>query len=87
MPTDVVRTDGASLVLEVPLSPAHEHETDENASPLFRVLRTFATAFETYAQEKGNWPSEVEAGITPPEMTDRLNNTAWARITPPSSRR
>jgi type II secretory pathway pseudopilin PulG len=45
-------------------------------------LRTFAAAFDTYAQEKGSFPPEVEAGVVPPEMIDRLNNSAWLRITP-----
>src|SRR4051812_12294741 len=35
-------------------------------------LRTFAAAFEAYAQEKGSFPAEVEAGVLPPEMADRL---------------
>jgi general secretion pathway protein G len=45
-------------------------------------LRTFAAAFDTYAQEKGSFPAEVEAGILPPEMADRLNNSSWLRMTP-----
>jgi len=52
------------------------------ATALGNDLRTFAAAFDTYAQEKGAFPAEVEAGVLPPEMADRLNNTAWLRVTP-----
>ena len=45
-------------------------------------LRTFSAAFETYAQERGSYPAEVAAGVVPPEVADRLNNTAWLRQTP-----
>lgn len=45
-------------------------------------MRTFAAAFDAYAQEKGGFPAEVAAGVLPPEMTDRLNNAAWLRVTP-----
>jgi type II secretory pathway pseudopilin PulG len=52
------------------------------ATAVANDLRTFAAAFDTYAQEKGGWPAEVDAGVLPPEMTDRLNNQAWLRQTP-----
>jgi type II secretory pathway pseudopilin PulG len=52
------------------------------ATAVSNDLRTFAAAFDAYAQEKGAWPAEVDAGVLPPEMTDRLNNTAWLRVTP-----
>ena len=38
----ILRTDGASLILEVPVVPPHGQDADETTSPLFRVLRTFA---------------------------------------------
>ena len=52
------------------------------ATTLINDLRTFAAAFDAYAQEKGAFPVEVAAGVVPAEMTDRLNNTAWRRTTP-----
>jgi len=45
-------------------------------------LRTFAAAFDTYAAEKGGFPAEVDAGVFPPEMADRINSRAWTRVTP-----
>ncbi len=45
-------------------------------------LRTFAAAFDAYAQEKGGFPAEVDAGVFPAEMGDRVNRTAWLRTTP-----
>jgi prepilin-type N-terminal cleavage/methylation domain-containing protein len=45
-------------------------------------FRTFAAAFDTYAQENGSWPAEAAAGVLPVEMIGRLNETAWLRTTP-----
>ena len=52
------------------------------ASTIVNDLRTFTGAFEAYAQERGTFPAEVAAGVVPPEVADRLNNTAWKRPTP-----
>jgi prepilin-type N-terminal cleavage/methylation domain-containing protein len=52
------------------------------ATTIVNDLRTFAAAFDTYAQEKGGYPAEVDAGVLPPEMKDRINSTAWLRQTP-----
>ncbi|MEZ4293385.1 MAG: ROK family protein [Polyangiaceae bacterium] len=52
----VVRTDGASLVLEVPISAPPEAGADEAESPLFRVLRTIAGAVaELVARARSPW--------------------------------
>lgn len=45
-------------------------------------FRTFAAAFDGYAQEFGTWPAETAAGVMPAGMSDRLNETAWLRPTP-----
>ncbi len=45
-------------------------------------LRTFAAAFESYANENGAFPAETAAGVLPPEMTDRLGSSGWLRVTP-----
>ena len=45
-------------------------------------FRVFAAAFEAYAHENGAWPAEAAAGVIPPEMTSRLNGSAWTRVTP-----
>ena len=52
------------------------------ATAVANDLRTFAAAFDTYAQEKGTFPAEVAAGVMPTEMTDRLKASAWTRVTP-----
>jgi prepilin-type N-terminal cleavage/methylation domain-containing protein len=52
------------------------------ATAVSNDLRTFAAAFDTYASEKGGFPAEVAAGVFPPEMVDRINVTAWSRVTP-----
>lgn len=45
-------------------------------------FRVFGAAFDTYAQEMGAWPAETAAGVFPPEMDQRINQTAWLRKTP-----
>ncbi len=52
------------------------------AAALANDLRTFSSAFDTYAHETGAWPAEVAVGILPPEMATRINGSAWRRITP-----
>jgi type II secretory pathway pseudopilin PulG len=52
------------------------------ATALGGDLRTFATALETYAQERGSFPEEVAAGVLPPEMSERLGATGWLKLTP-----
>ncbi len=52
------------------------------ATSMANDLRTFAGAFDTYAHETGGWPAEVDAGVLPPEMINRLKSVAWLRVTP-----
>lgn len=52
------------------------------ATAVANDLRTFAAAFDVYSHETGGWPAEVDAGVLPPEMANRINATAWRRPTP-----
>ncbi len=52
------------------------------SSAIQNDFRTFAAAFDTYAQENGAWPAEAAAGVFPTGMDQRLNKTAWQRKTP-----
>jgi general secretion pathway protein G len=52
------------------------------ATAVANDLRTFAAAFDVYAHETGGWPAEVDGGVLPPEMANRINVTAWKRPTP-----
>lgn len=45
-------------------------------------LMKFAAAFDVYAQERGQFPGETEAGVLPTEMAERINSQAWTRMTP-----
>jgi len=45
-------------------------------------LRVFAAAFDVQSHEGGAWPAEVDAGVVPAGMAERLNTTAWLRPTP-----
>jgi prepilin-type N-terminal cleavage/methylation domain-containing protein len=51
------------------------------ATAIGNDLRVFATAFEAYAHESGNWPAETDPGALPPEMASRISITAWQRQT------
>jgi prepilin-type N-terminal cleavage/methylation domain-containing protein len=46
-------------------------------------LRVFAAAFQTYANEHGDWPAgDGTAGAFPPGMQDVLSRTGWQARTP-----
>ncbi len=49
-------------------------------------FRTFAAAFDSYAQEFGKWPAEAGVGAIPTGMAGRLNESAWTRQTPMGGR-
>lgn len=71
-----------SMVLMVAVPKVKQAERQSRATIIIADLRTFASAFEGYAQEKGTWPEETEAGAIPAEMAGRLGSTGWARLTP-----
>lgn len=52
------------------------------ATAIGNDFRVFAAEFDTYSHETGSWPAEVDAGILPPEMANRIKAAAWTRITP-----
>ena len=52
------------------------------ATAVANDLRTFASAFDVYSHETGGWPAEVNAGVFPPEMANRITQSAWQRPTP-----
>lgn len=45
-------------------------------------LRVFETAFQIYAAERGGFPAAADPGVTPPEMTGRLQESAWLKVSP-----
>ena len=46
-------------------------------------LRVFSAAFQSYAQEKGDWPpGDAVPGAFPPGMAGHLGKTNWERVTP-----
>ena len=51
-------------------------------SVIVNDFRVFAGAFEAYQQETGAWPPEAAAGVFPPLMANRINQTQWSRVTP-----
>ncbi len=72
----------ASIVIAAAIPKVKKSENESRATIIVSDLRTFAAAFDAYAQEKGGWPAETAAGVLPSEMTDRLNPTGWLRVTP-----
>jgi prepilin-type N-terminal cleavage/methylation domain-containing protein len=56
------------------------------SSAIASDFRTFATVFNTYAQEHGTWPADTDPGVVPEGLEGQLNSTAWARISPMGGR-
>lgn len=52
------------------------------SSAIVNDFRVFATAFETYAHEKGTFPAEAAVGGIPAGMETYLKSDAWQRVTP-----
>jgi len=71
-----------SIVMSFAVPKVKQSERQSRATIIVADLRTFASAFEAYAQEQGGWPEEAEAAVVPPEMVQRLGSTAWLRPTP-----
>ena len=71
-----------SIVITAAIPKVKKAELESRATIIVSDLRTFAAAFEGYAQEKGGWPEESGAGVKPTEMADRLGTTGWMRVTP-----
>jgi len=71
-----------SIVMSFAIPKVKQSEMQSRATIIAADLRSFASTFETYVQEKGSWPDECAAGVMPPEMADRLGATGWLRPTP-----
>ena len=71
-----------SIVMSFAVPKVKQAERRSRSTIIVADLRTFASAFEGYAQERGGWPEETGAGETPPEMAGRLGETGWQRATP-----
>lgn len=71
-----------SILISLAIPQVKQYQVKATAAVVASDLRTFATAFEAYAQEKGSFPPEANAGVLPPEMADRLSSTGWLRPTP-----
>ncbi len=71
-----------SIVVSVAVPKVKQSERISRSTIIVADLRTFASAFEAYAQERGGWPDEQTAGKMPPEMNERLGSTSWLRTTP-----
>ncbi len=45
-------------------------------------LRTFAAAFQHYAQQNGHYPPDADIGVMPPLMEGSLGTSSWTHVTP-----
>ncbi len=75
-----------SVTIAVAVPKVKQSEVQSRATIIVADLRTFASAFEGYAQEHGSWPAETREGVLPEEMAQRIPPTAWARIAPMGGR-
>lgn len=71
-----------SIVMSFAVPKVKQAERQSRSTIIVADLRTFATAFEGYAQEGRGWPAESAVGVMPPEMAERLGPTGWLRPTP-----
>lgn len=56
---------------------------ESRATAVVNDLRVFSATFQTYAHERGDWPTEeTEPGVPPPSMAASLGTTNWAQQTP-----
>jgi prepilin-type N-terminal cleavage/methylation domain-containing protein len=71
-----------SVLASLALPSAKRYQLNSRATVIASDLRTFAGAFEAYAQENGAFPPESGPGEMPAGMTGRLGATEWGRVTP-----
>lgn len=72
-----------SVVLAFAVPLARQLLLDARIAAVENDFRVFTTAFQTYAQERGDWPpGDGTPGIIPPEMAGYLNQSAWSKPTP-----
>lgn len=57
--------------------------TNARSAAVINDLRVFANAFQSYASDRGDWPTATtEPGVVPPGMQGYLSSTNWERTTP-----
>ena len=72
-----------SLLAMLAVPAIRKVELRSRATATANDLRVFETAFQTYATEKGDFPSASPSpGILPPEMVDRIKATDLANASP-----
>ena len=71
-----------SILASVTVPSVQRVQRRAKTTAIVNDFRTFAAAFDVYAQEKGTWPAETAAGVVPPVMSQRFKTTAWQRKTP-----
>lgn len=71
-----------SVLASLAVPSAKRYQIASRASVVASDLRTFAAAFDAYAQETGVFPADTAPGQMPPEMADRLGKLGWERVTP-----
>ncbi len=71
-----------SLSMAVLVPRLTQSKRSATSTAIGNDLRTFAAAFDTYAQEHGSFPAEADPGLVPTDMGERLNAPAWLRLTP-----
>lgn len=72
-----------SVVLAFAVPLARKLLLEARVAAVANDLRVFTAAFQTYAQERGDWPAgDGTPGVVPPAMSGYLNDTAWSKPTP-----
>ncbi|MSU23962.1 MAG: hypothetical protein EXS32_09100 [Opitutus sp.] len=72
-----------SVALSLALPALKQFNLHARSAAVARDLRTFSSAFQSYAREHGDWPAGTGVpGAIPAGMTARLTATNWSRVTP-----
>ena len=60
------------LLAAIAIPAFQSYRVRSQATALANNFRTYASAFEIYATEHGEWPEDTNEGMMPPEMEGRL---------------
>jgi prepilin-type N-terminal cleavage/methylation domain-containing protein len=72
-----------SIIMAIALPVARHLVISARSAALINDLRVFSSAFQTYANEHGDWPEgDGTPGAVPPGMENDLGPTNWQHATP-----
>ncbi len=72
-----------SLLFFMAVPTYQRYQRKARATRIANDFKVFGAAFQTYAHEKGSWPSEALPGVVPTGFTSQdIQTETWAKATP-----